>query len=433
MIELRGLSIPLSGETRLPPDKSISHRALIHSMLAPGESILFNLPDSADVQSTLKCIQQCGAKASEENGVLRVTGVGFRGITGLGIKLDAGNSGTTARLMSGVMAMQPVPTTIYGDTSLSRRPMNRIILPLRQMGCNISGTDNGTLPISIEPADKFHPLTRYELPVASAQLKASLLLAAMHLEDESLIIESVGTRDHTERMLGIEKEIRDGKEYLRVSRKDYPVATEYHIPGDPSSAAFLIAAAVIRNGSHIAIHDVLLNPRRLAFIEILRDWGANIETIPVGESNNESFGTMIIRSSELVPKPIASEMVASIIDEIPMLAIMAAFGDGAFCIRNASELRMKETDRISATAHNLRALGLEIDEFPDGFAFSCSGTRVKQAVFQSFGDHRIAMSCGVAAMNLENGALIDSLESVKISFPDFLKTMQSLTEYKWLK
>jgi len=433
MIELPGLSVPLTGETSLQPDKSISHRALIHSLLAEGESVLFNLPDSADVRSTLDCIMQCGANVQQDSGLFRIKGVGPRGVSGESVQLDAGNSGTTARLMAGVMAMQPVRSGIIGDESLSLRPMNRVILPLRQMGCSITGTESGTLPITIQPVDTYLPLLNYHLPVASAQLKASLILAALHLDEESEIIESFSTRDHSERMLGIEKVNQGGKSFFRVSRRNYPLATEYKIPGDPSSAAFLIAATLLKKGSSVTLHNVLLNPLRLTYTDVLKEWGANIEASVSGVSSNESFGALHISWSDIVPKPIPHESVPSIIDEIPILAMIAAFGEGRFCIRGASELRIKETDRIKATVHNLQAMGIAVEEYPDGFSFMCNGVKVKEAVLHSFGDHRIAMACSVAAMNLENGAQIDSLEPIKISFPDFLQKMQLLTEYKWLK
>jgi len=414
----------VKGELALPGDKSISHRAVIFSCMAEGISEIENLSNGEDVRSTLKCFSELGVKSMWEGEKLIIEGKGYKNFNAPSNNLDAGNSGTTARLLAGFLSAQPFESTMIGDESLSQRPMKRVIEPLSMMGAKFSATPKLTLPLTIHHAEKLAPIT-YEMPVASAQVKSSLLLAGLHLEEETCIIESEQTRNHTEVMLGLRVEEKEGRRSIYSSHKNYPTAQKYFVPSDISSAAFFIVLTLLAKNSEVILRHVSLNETRTGIINVLKEMGANIEINKQQRSINELYGDLIIRSSKLNMIEIPKEMIPNIIDEIPILSVASVLGTGKFEIRNASELRVKESDRISALVHNYKLLGLEVVEFPDGI--SVSGTiKNENPVFESFHDHRIAMAFAILSMFLKNGGSISNFDCVKISNPQFLEQVNSL-------
>ena len=416
----------VKGELSLPGDKSISHRAVIFSCMAKGTSKIENLSNGEDVRSTLKCFGELGVKSKWENKKLIIEGKGFKNFNAPLNNLDAGNSGTTARLLAGFLSAQPFESTLIGDESLSQRPMKRVIEPLSLMGAKFSTSSKQTLPLTIHPAEKLSPII-YDMPVASAQVKSALLLTGLHLEDETCIIESEQTRNHTEVMLGLRVEEKKGKRFIFSSRKNYPSAQNYFVPSDISSAAFFTVLTLLAKNSEVILRHVSLNETRTGIISVLKAMGAIIEIINQQTSNNELYGDLIVRSSELHSIEIYKEIIPNIIDEIPILSVASVLGSGKFEIRNASELRVKESDRISALVHNYKLLGLDVEEFPDGF--SASGTiQNENPIFESFHDHRIAMAFAILSMFLQNGGSISNFDCVKISNPQFLEQVESLTK-----
>ncbi|MDP3149649.1 MAG: 3-phosphoshikimate 1-carboxyvinyltransferase [Ignavibacteria bacterium] len=416
----------VNGELALPGDKSISHRAVIFSCMAEGISEIENLSNGEDVRSTLKCFSELGVTSKWEKDKLIIEGKGFKNFNAPVNNLDAGNSGTTARLLTGFLSAQPFESTLIGDESLSQRPMKRVIEPLSLMGAKFSATPKLTLPLTVHPSEKLIPIT-YEMPVASAQVKSSLLLAGLHLEQETCVIEAEQTRNHTEVMLGLKFEEKEGKRFIYSSLKNYPSSQNYFVPSDISSAAFFIVLTLLAKNSEVILRHVSLNETRTGVISVLKEMGANIEITNNQTSNNELYGDLIVRSSELHSIEISKEIIPNIIDEIPVLSAASVIGIGKFEIRNASELRVKESDRISALVHNYKILGLHVEEFPDGF--SVSGTvQNENPIFESFHDHRIAMAFAILSMFLKNGGNISNFDCVKISNPQFLEQVKSLTK-----
>ncbi len=414
----------LCGELELPGDKSISHRAVIFSSLSKGKSRIKNLSTSADVQSSIECFRQLGASALAAEDLI-IDGCGFKGFNAPVAKLDAGNSGTTARLLSGILAAQNFPSEIIGDDSLSRRPMKRIIEPLKLMGASIFYSDIYTLPLKFFPSSKLNAV-KYKMPVASAQVKSAILLAGLHLEETTEVIETSLTRDHTERMLKLPVEEKDGKRIIKSSYENYPRPDDYFVPSDFSSAAFFIAAALLIPNSEVLIKNVLLNESRTGLLKILSEMGGDISIENVRYSSGEKFGNIIVRSSNLRNIEIEQNIIPNIIDEVPILSVCAAFAEGEFKLQGARELRYKESDRISAICYNLKLAGLKVEEFEDGFSISGVAAEPKQ-IFKSFGDHRIAMAFAVLSSVFSNGGRIDEIDCIKISNPGFLNQLNSLS------
>lgn len=414
------------GEVTIAGDKSISHRAVMFSSLAGGESLITNLSRGEDVRSTLRVFQSLGIEASAITNGLKIKGRGFRNFIPPASHLDAGNSGTTARLMAGILIHQPFESEITGDESLSKRPMKRIAEPLGRMGGIISLTGD-SLPMVIRPSLNLIPGV-FELPVASAQLKSALLLSGLYMDEPTTVIEKEETRNHTELMLGMITEFKDGKKFSHSSRNNYPQPAEYFIPGDVSSAAFYIVLALLSGNSELRIKDVSLNPTRCKYIDILRAMGGDIATENIRVSNNEPYGDIIARSSVLKNIDIPESAVANIIDEIPILSIAGIFAGGTFSIRKAKELRVKESDRISAMVNNIICAGIAVEEYEDGFSFEGGGKDLKSfAEFASFGDHRIAMSFSILSFLLKDGGKIDNFSCVNISNPDFYSTIKAVS------
>jgi len=415
----------VNGELNLAGDKSISHRAVIFSAMAGGKSTIRNLSKGEDVRSTLNIVKELGASVIEEKNKLIITGCGVQNLKRPNKNLDCGNSGTTARLISGLLAAQKFSSTLIGDESLSKRPMKRIIDPLKKMGVEIHALNENNLPLTIYPKNKLHPIN-YEMPMASAQIKSCVLIAGLHLDETSTVIEKVQTRNHTEQMLGLPVEILGNSIVSKSSRKFYPKACDYFVPGDISSAAFPIVLTLLTRNSELIVKNVSLNPTRIGFINVLKKMQANISFEDIRTSSNEEYGNVIVKSSQLKNIEIEQNIIANIIDEIPILTIAGIFAEGDFRIQNASELRFKESDRIKSICSNLKSIGLNIEENEDGFVISGSVNNT-YPIFKSFGDHRIAMTFSILSMLLNDGGEVDGFECVGISNPDFNDQIKLIT------
>ena len=415
----------VGGELELPGDKSISHRAVMFSSLAEGKSKIFNLSDGEDVLSTRNCFKQMGVNVESKGNFIEITGKGFKNFTRPSGFLNAGNSGTTARLISGILAAQNFESELIGDESLSKRPMKRIITPLTAMNGKIKASEDYTLPLHFYPSEEIIGIN-YELPVASAQVKSAVLLAGLHSEQITSVIEKLPSRDHTEKMLGLKTRFNESGKITFVSKDDYPVPKTYFIPSDISTAAFFIILSLLVKNSSLTVKNVSLNPTRTGILDVLKDMGARIEKGSIKEMNGEVFGDLTIHYSKLHNIKIEEKIIPNIIDEIPILSAASVFADGKFEIERVSELRAKETDRINAICHNMRLLGLDVEEKKDGF---CISGKVKNntPVFESFGDHRIAMSFGILSLLLKDGGKVNNFDCAAISNPDFLGQLSKIS------
>lgn len=413
------------GELNLAGDKSISHRAVIFSAMAKGKSQIANLSQGQDVISTMVIMHKLGASIYTKDRKVIIGGCGFKGFKNIKTELDCGNSGTSARLISGLLCAQKHAYTLVGDDSLSNRPMKRVIEPLTKMGAEFKTDENLTLPFSITPAKELKNIT-YEMPVASAQVKSAILIAGLHSDNETIVIENERTRNHTEQMLGLPVKNEISKIISVSSLKYYPNPSEYFIPGDISTSAFHIVLALLTPNSELRINNVSLNPTRTGFVEVLKKMGADIQFEEIKYSSNEPYGNVIVKSSQLKNIKIDSEIIPNIIDEIPILTIAGIFANGKFEIRNAKELRVKESDRIKSICYNLELLGLQIEEFDDGFGVS-GEIKNSNITFKSFDDHRIAMAFSVLSMLLENGGEVNDFECVNISNPKFEEQINSIS------
>jgi 3-phosphoshikimate 1-carboxyvinyltransferase len=414
------ISIPhidgIKGIRRVPGDKSISHRALMIGAIGRGTTEIQASSAAADPLSTLSCLRQLGIQIDERPGGLTVYGKGLHGLRRSSGPLNAGNSGTTMRLLSGILAGQHFPSVISGDSSLSQRPMKRIIDPLQKMGARIFGTADNTAPLKIEPVDRLHGI-RYELPVPSAQVKSAVIFAGLYAEGKTIILERVRSRDHTERMLGL-RPSSDIDGAVEVSPDVQIEGQRFFIPGDISAAAFLLSAAMILEHSELKIPDVGINPTRKRIVEVFQSMGGSIDLENERTIGGEPIADILVRHSRLrTDLKLCGRDVVDLIDEIPILAATALFAEGSLVIRDARELRAKETDRISAIVHNLRSLGCQVEEYEDGFAFE-GNAKLTGSGLKSFGDHRIAMAFGVAGLRVPNTTIEDA-ECVDISFPGF--------------
>src|SRR3989440_1966617 len=438
----------ISGELRLPGDKSISHRAAILAALASNRAQIANFSTSEDCAATLRCLGQLGVKIERDRTSVIIEGVGLDGLRAPGAPLDCGNSGSTMRMLAGVLAGQNFTSVLTGDESLRSRPMKRIIEPLEMMGARI-WSENGRAPLRIEGN---HPLKAisYEMPVASAQVKSCILLAGLNAQGRTEVIERKGaTRDHTERMLrsfGVPVESktieRDGvmMEAISIEGRRQFAAQHGTIPGDISSAAFFIAAAALLPGSKLRIIDVGLNPTRRRLLWVLRSLGVDIRLDAVRQPDgswewedfDEPFGDIIVNGNAgLAPEEdgqsnlLRSDLIAQLIDELPVLAVLGTQVLGGFSIRDAVELRVKESDRIRAVVENLRAMGVEVEEHDDGLTIPAR-TQLRGAKLDAHGDHRIAMAFTIAALIAEGTSEITGAGSVRVSFPEFFDLLESV-------
>ena len=414
----------VEGTLVLPGDKSISHRSVMFASMAKGTSRIYNLSNGEDVKSSQKCFAQLGAVTKHGKDFIEVTGKGFQGFTKPGYPLDAGNSGTTTRLISGILIAQDFESTIIGDESLSKSPMKRIIDPLTKMGGRITSAEKFTLPLVISPVECINPIA-YELPIASAQVKSAVLLAGLHCEGTTSVIEKIPSRDHTEKMLGLKTKVTASGKVSYSSRDNYPEPKEYIVPSDISTAAFFIVLTLLSEKSELRIKDVSLNETRTGILTVLKNMGADIKIENERTIAGEALGDIMIKSSALKNTEIPLELIPNIIDEIPILSIAGVLAEGEFNLRNASELRGKETDRIAAICHNMKILGLNVEEYKDGFALS-GAIKNQNTTFESFGDHRIAMAFGILSLILKNGGKVNNFECAAISNPDILLQLSQI-------
>ena len=420
----------ISGTVELPGDKSISHRYAILAALAQGRSKITHYSAAVDCQTTLDCIERLGVgvERTGRNGdsEIAISGSGLDGLHSSRRSLDAGNSGTTMRLLTGVLAGQHFDSTLTGDSSLKRRPMRRVIEPLEHMGAQIRARDANFAPLEIRGTD-LHPIT-YRLPVASAQVKSAVLLAGLFAAGATAVEEPVGTRDHTEVALQeFGADIRRVETTITVVGRPWLEGRQVLIPGDLSSAVFFLAAALILPDSNLLIHNVGLNPTRSAVLDVLSSWGAPISIMSLRGESGELIGDVSVRSAELSGGTLSGELNASLIDELPMLAALGPYTQQGVEIRDAAELRIKESDRIAVLAENLRRMGASVEERPDGLRIEGrSAGRLHGAEIDPHGDHRMAMAFAVAALGAQGRSIIRESDCVAISYPNFFATLGAL-------
>lgn len=403
----------VSGTVKLPADKSIAHRTALLSALAHGTSRIVNYPESEDPQSTLSCLRQLGVRVEREDEALRVESGRLTAPDG---PLDCGNSGTTMRLLAGILAGQSFPSILTGDASLSARPMGRVIAPLTTMGARITATD-GRAPLHLSPSDALHGIS-YRLPVASAQVKSAVLLAGLFAEGETTVIEPVATRDHTERMLGLSSVVLDGERHITVEAGMRIAPRLWTVPRDFSAAAFFMVAGSTVASGVLRLPEVGLNPTRTALLDVLRAMGADIRVENERTTGGEPIGDLVVRPAGLSGVNVSGPVIANMIDELPVLALAAACAEGVSEIRGAGELRHKETDRIAAVAEGLRALGARMTEHEDGWTIQGGGGLTGGQV-DAHGDHRIAMTMGVAGLVASGPVRVHGASVAAVSFPTF--------------
>lgn len=415
---------PLRGSIRVPGDKSVSHRALIFNAMAEGDAKVEGLGTGHDVASTAVCLRRLGAgiELSEDQTSARVTGVGRRGFQEPEQVLDCGNSGTAMRLLAGVSAGVRGLVVLSGDASLSRRPMGRIADPLRAMGAVVDGRAGGSLPPLIIRGGALQGIDHH-LTVASAQVKTALIIAGMQAEGTTRIKEPSPSRDHTERMLAAAGvALQEDNGYVSVEGSQRPASLSLNVPGDISSAFFLLAAASLVPRSRLEVTEVGLNPGRTGGLELLARMGASINWEEAGSSAGEPFGSVTVEPAELRGIDIPEASIPGAIDELPMIAVVASQAAGTTTFRGAQELRVKESDRIKATVEGLRAVGGVAEATPDGMVVE-GPSRLTGGVVDSFGDHRVAMAFAVAGLIATSDIRILGWRSVDTSFPEFLDLM----------
>ncbi len=394
--------------------------------IANGVTEITGFLQAADPISTVNCMRRLGVEIDAGESRIIIHGKGLHSLMKPDAMLDAGNSGTTMRLLSGILAGQKFPTMISGDKYLVKRPMKRIVEPLRQMGADVRSRAEGTAPLEFYPAPTGLHAIRYELPIPSAQVKSAILLAGLFAEGTTQVVETTPSRDHTERMLGLTPVQDGGVTVISVVGGTERAAVPFAVPGDPSSAAFFIVAALVAKDAEIVVRSIGLNPTRIGFLDVLTRMGGAITIDNERVVGGERIGDVVVKSSVLKNQgPLSGGIIANIIDEIPVLAVAGAFAEGVFEVRDARDLRAKECDRIAAVCHNLRALGITVEEYEDGFAFEPKRI-VSSTVFESFGDHRIAMAFGVAALALQEESVMNDADCVDISFPPFWELLHSL-------
>ena len=413
----------LAGTPRLPADKSVAHRAAIFAAIGEGESPIVGYSDAADPQSTLACLRALGVRMEERDDALVVVGRGLAGLTAPEGPLDCGNSGTTMRLLAGLLAGRPFRTTLVGDASLSGRPMERIAAPLRQMGAQVTTTD-GHAPLTVG-GSALAGIT-YRLPVASAQVKSAVLLAGLSASGRTTVVEPVATRDHTERMLELDVLHLGTERHVSVRGGTRVPARARVVPRDLSAAAFFLVAGSLVDPTVLEMRSVGMNPSRTGVVDVLRAMGANLRVLNEREHGGEPLADLRVETSGgLHGIEIGGDLIPNVIDEIPVLAVAAACASGRTVIRDAAELRAKETDRIEATAALLRALGASVETTPDGMVIAGGGGLVGAAV-DARGDHRIAMAAGIAGLVASGRTTIQGAEHAAVSFPGFWDALESV-------
>jgi 3-phosphoshikimate 1-carboxyvinyltransferase len=416
---------PLRGTIRMPGDKSISHRALLFGALARGQSRVTHLADGDDVQRTRTALECVGVSIKGDREVV-VAGRGVEGWREPETVVDCGNSGTTMRLLCGLLAGRPFHSVLAGDASLRSRPMGRVTEPLRAMGAAIDGRDGGALaPLTIR-GGALHG-QRFELPMASAQVKSAILLAGLQADEVTEVREPARSRDHTERMLtALGAPIRHLDDGTVAIEAGAPDTFELDVPGDPSSAAFFAVAASIVPGSRVVLEGLALNPTRIGFVAVLQRMGAHVDITPTGEALGEPVGDVMVEAAPLRATEIAGAEIPSVIDELPALAVAAAYADGTTEIRDAAELRVKETDRIGTIHQELTELGVDAEARRDGLVIRGGIPRASR--FKSHGDHRVGMAAAVAALGADGESTVRGWGAVATSYPGFADDLAQLCE-----
>lgn len=424
-MKLRTNSKGLKGTIRVPGDKSISHRSIIFGSLAKGETKVYDILRGEDVLSTIQVFRDLGVSIQDDGDVIRIQGVGFQGLQAPTSPLDMGNSGTSIRLISGVLAGQDFAVTMVGDDSLSKRPMDRVAIPLRQMGVEITGQgDRDCPPLHEKGTHQLQPI-HYRLPVASAQVKSALIFAALQAEGESTIIEKEKTRDHTEDMIrqfGGEIQV-DGKTIRIQGGQEFQGQTVI-VPGDISSAAFWLVAGLILPDSVIKIENVGINQTRTGILDVIQEMGGDL-TIEDRDEKAVS-ASLTVKTSSLKGIRIDGELIPRLIDELPIIALLATQANGQTVIADAEELRVKETDRIQVVADSLNAMGATVVPTEDGMVITGS-TPLHGADLETFGDHRIGMMAAIAALLVSEGnVMLDRAEAINTSYPSFFEDLETL-------
>lgn len=419
-------STPLRGELAVPGDKSISHRAVMLGALAKGTTSVTNFLKGADCLSTISCFEKMGIEIEQLPSEILIHGKGLHGLNAPETILDAGNSGTTTRLLSGILAGQAFCTTLTGDTSIQKRPMTRIITPLSQMGGKIESlSDNGCAPLKITG----HPLKpiHYLSPVSSAQVKSCVLLAGMYADGITKVTEPYLSRNHSELMLrSFGADVISEGTTAAITGNPVLEGQNVIVPGDISSAAYFIAAGLLIPGSEILIKDVGINPTRDGILKVCADMGADIQLLNKREYGKEPVADILVKHSELKATVIEGALIPTLIDELPMLAVMAAFAQGTTVIRDAQELKVKESNRLDIIVQHLSAMGADIIPTEDGMEIH-GGKTLKGAVLDSYMDHRIAMSFAVAGMAADGETEILNASCVDISYPEFYRDMAAIS------
>lgn len=418
----------LSGEIVPPPDKSISHRSAMFAAISSEKSTIQNYSPAADPQSTLECLKQLGVDIQQENSTVKISGVGREGFQTPDQPLDCGNSGTTMRLLSGIVAGAGVKCTMIGDESLSGRTMKRVIDPLQQMGCKIDGRDGVYAPLEIHPHNGVKGM-RYPLPIASAQLKSCVLLAGLFGEKPTEIIEDVPSRDHTERLLQLPAEPYGSGKIIQSSRNHIIPPQNYSVPGDFSAAAFWLVAGLIHENSEINLKGAGINPSRDAVYHILEEMGARFRKTNNKSEGKEPVADLFVESSELRPIHLDPALIPNCIDELPILMVAMCFAEGKSVITGAEELRHKETDRLSAMAEILNLAGANVDLKEDGMIIEGKRNfKPASAAYPTYHDHRMAMAAAVLATKGTDSSSITHAECTAISYPNFWNHLQTLSD-----
>ena len=413
----------IDGVVTLPGDKSISHRYGMLGAIAEGTTTISNYSTGADCQSTLACMEALGASIERKDGKILISGGALREPAG---QLDAGNSGSTIRMLSGILAAQTFPSRIGGDESLSKRPMQRIMTPLVELGASIEARDGKFPPLTIH--GRSLQGIDYTLPMASAQVKSCVLLAGLFAKGDTIVREPVRTRDHTEVALaefGADIEVERRTITLREGAR--LTGRELYVPGDLSSAAFFIVGALLMPEANLLIHGVGLNPTRTALLDFLVGMGASIKVLDLQQSGGEVIGDLRIRASKIAGGEISGALTAGLIDEIPALAVLGAASENGLTVRDASELRVKETDRIATIESNLRRMGVDLETTHDGFRVP-GKQKFRAAEIDPEGDHRIAMAFAVAALAADGPSTILDADAAGVSFPEFFSTLRQIAK-----
>jgi 3-phosphoshikimate 1-carboxyvinyltransferase len=416
----------VEGEIRVPGDKSISHRAALLGGMAHGETHVSNFLLGQDCLSTLRCLKQLGVSSERQGTEVWIRGEGMEAWTEPTDVLDAGNSGTTSRLMLGVLAGSPFAVTLTGDTSLRSRPMRRVTDPLKQMGAQIIGRHGGNLAPLTMMGGQLHGQA-FKTTVASAQVKSAIILAGLRASGETLIEEPALSRDHTERMLrGFGVEVLSQKTVVRVHGGGRLTGQDVSVPGDISSAAFFLVLGSLARRGELILPNVGINPTRTGILDVLRAMGADIELIGVSEICGEPRATLRVRPAKLQGIEIGGDMIPRLIDEIPILALAASLAEGETVIRDAAELRVKESDRIRTVAEGLNALGAKVEELPDGLRI-LGQLSLRGGHARSLGDHRLAMTWAIAGMLSKEGVSVEDMTAADVSYPHFLDVIKKVS------